>query len=279
MRQRRPATPGPSIRSRPDCCRCASAKPPSSRRPCSTRARNIWRRSGSAPRRPPAMRKAKSSPGRKAPFRVPRSKRSCRASSAGSCSGRRLTRRSSSRDAAITSTRAGVSKFPRVPRAVEIHAIDVVDWSPPDAVLHVACGKGTYIRVLAEDLAAAVGSCAHLAALRRTATGPQLAGAATLERLEAMDPMARDALLLPADAPLAAVARLDVDAPTAQALVDGRIGSAPREAPGRYRCYGPGGRFLGLVECSDGTLRALRLSRTDTPPAPRVGAAGLTLES
>jgi tRNA pseudouridine55 synthase len=171
-------------------------------------------------------------------------------------------------------------EIPRAPRAIEIYAIDVVDWSPPEAVLHVACGKGTYIRVLAEDLAAAAGGCAHLAALRRVATGPfALDGAVTLERLEAMDTAARDALLLPADAPLAAVARLDVDAPTAQALVDGRIGSVPREAPGRYRCYGPGGRFLGLVECSGGVLRALRLSRTDTPAALRVGSGGLTLES
>ena len=163
--------------------------------------------------------------------------------------------------------RAGV-EIPRVPRAIEIQAIDVADWSPPLAVLRVACGKGTYIRVLAEDLAAAVGSCAHLAALRRVATGPfTLDGAVTLEALEAMDITARDALLLPADAPLAGVARLDVDAPTAQALVEGRVGGVPLEACGKHRCYGPGGRFLGLVECSGGTLRALRLSRTDTPSA------------
>ncbi len=164
--------------------------------------------------------------------------------------------------------RAGID-IPRAPREIEITALDLVDWSPPLAVLRVACGKGTYIRVLAEDLAAAVGSCAHLAALRRTAAGPfALAGAVALEALEAMDAATRDALLLPADAALAGVARLDVDAPSAQALVHGRAASAPPGTIGKYRCYGPRGGFLGLVESAGGTLRALRLARTDAPPEP-----------
>ena len=161
--------------------------------------------------------------------------------------------------------RAGID-IPRAPREIEITALELVDWSPPLAVLRVACGKGTYIRVLAEDVAAAVDSCAHLAALRRTAAGPfALEGAVTLEALEAMGSAARDALLLPADAALAGVARLDVDAPSAQALVHGRVANAPPETSGKYRCYGPRGAFLGLVESAGGTLRAVRLARTDAP--------------
>ncbi len=164
--------------------------------------------------------------------------------------------------------RAGVL-IPRTPREVFVDAIVLVEWAPPLAVLRIACGKGTYIRVLAEDLAAAVGSCAHLVALRRTLAGPfALDRAVTLEALEAMDPAARDALLLPADAPLAGVARLDVDAATAQALAEGRLGRAPEGAPGKYRCYGPQGHFVGLVESAGGALRALRLARTDAPAVP-----------
>ena len=90
--------------------------------------------------------------------------------------------------------------IPRAPRDVRIDAIDLVAWEPPRAVVRVACGKGTYIRVLAEDLADAVGSCAHLAALRRTVAGPfALERAVTLDALEAMDMPERDTLLLPAD--------------------------------------------------------------------------------
>ncbi len=58
--------------------------------------------------------------------------------------------------------RAGV-EIPRVAREVDIGALELVDWSPPQATLRVECGKGTYIRVLAEDLGVALGSCAHLA--------------------------------------------------------------------------------------------------------------------
>jgi tRNA pseudouridine55 synthase len=105
--------------------------------------------------------------------------------------------------------------------------------------------------------------------LRRTVSGPfSLADAVTLEALQAMDEPARDLRLLPPDAPLAGVARLDVDATTAQALVAGRLGVSPRDAAGIYRCYGPQGRFLGLIESAGGALRSLRLARTDTPAEP-----------
>jgi len=159
--------------------------------------------------------------------------------------------------------RAGIA-LERRPREIEIDALDVIDWQPPRAQLRVGCSKGTYVRVLAEDIACALGSCAHLAALRRTASGPfMLECAVTLAQLEALDAEARDALLLPADAPLAPLPRLDVDAAAARALAEGKTVEAPREAPGRYRCYEPRGRFVGLVEAEGGALRAVRLTRTD----------------
>ncbi len=161
--------------------------------------------------------------------------------------------------------RAGIA-IPRAARQVEIDAIAIVDWAPPFATLHVACGKGTYIRVLAEDIGAALGSCAHLVALRRTATGPFAVDAAvTLDALEAIDAGSRDALLLPAHAPLADLRRLDVDAATARALREGRIAAAPAGATGRYRCF-DGGGFVGVVEADDDGIRAVRLVRTDPLP-------------
>jgi len=79
---------------------------------------------------------------------------------------------------------------------------------------------------------------------------------------------ARDSLLLPPDAPLSGVARLDVDLSTEQALVEGRAGVSPPDAAGPYRCYGPRDRFLGLVEAAAGTLRPVRLARTDAKATP-----------
>ncbi len=159
--------------------------------------------------------------------------------------------------------RAGI-EIPRAPREIEIDAIEIIAWTPPIAVLRVACGKGTYIRVLAEDLGAALGSCAHLAGLRRVASGPfTLDGAVTLQALETMDAAARDALLLPIDAPLRAMPEIAVDAASALALVQGRLAATPAGVAGRFRCYGPGACFLGIVDAGGGTLRPVRLARTD----------------
>jgi tRNA pseudouridine55 synthase len=158
--------------------------------------------------------------------------------------------------------RAGI-EIPRVPRPVEIDAIVLLDWAPPLATLRVACGKGTYIRVLAEDLALAVGSCAHLIALRRTATGSfAIEDALTLDTLEATAAADRDPLLLPSYAPLADMRRLEIDAESARALSEGRVASAPPGAAGRYCCFEAGGRFVGVVDVDAEGMRAVRLVRS-----------------
>jgi tRNA pseudouridine55 synthase len=162
--------------------------------------------------------------------------------------------------------RAGI-EIPRVTRQVTVDAITLADWTPPVATLRVACGKGTYIRTLAEDIAAAMGTCAHLVALRRTRTGPfALEHAVTLDALEAMGSVDRDTLLLPPHAPLADMRRLEVDAETARALREGRIGAAPAGAAGRYGCFEVGGGFLGVVDVEAAGIRAIRLVRTTSIP-------------
>ncbi|MGH9040867.1 MAG: tRNA pseudouridine(55) synthase TruB [Acidimicrobiia bacterium] len=63
----------------------------------------------------------------------------------------------------------------RAPRRVRIDSIEVSGFSGgefPVATMRVACGSGTYIRSLADDLGTALGGCAHLARLRRLAVGP-----------------------------------------------------------------------------------------------------------
>ena len=59
------------------------------------------------------------------------------------------------------------------PRTVHVHALRVVEGAHADQVtLEADCGKGTYVRALARDLAAALGAEAHVSALRRTRVGP-----------------------------------------------------------------------------------------------------------
>src|SRR5471032_426214 len=82
--------------------------------------------------------------------------------------------------------RAGITRE-RAARAITIHALELLDWVSPDLSFDVRSSKGAYIRVLAEDLAAQLGTIGHLAGLRRLAVTP-FAGEPqwTFEALEVM---------------------------------------------------------------------------------------------
>ncbi|MEE9198648.1 MAG: tRNA pseudouridine(55) synthase TruB, partial [Dehalococcoidia bacterium] len=67
--------------------------------------------------------------------------------------------------------RAGVV-VERQKRTALIHRLEISEWDPPEVTLHVECGRGTYIRSLADDLGQALGCGAHLKELVRHKTGP-----------------------------------------------------------------------------------------------------------
>src|SRR5271157_5546597 len=96
--------------------------------------------------------------------------------------------------------RAGITRE-RAARAIVIRDILFLDWRPPDLSFDVRCSKGAYIRVLAEDLAARLGTIAHLVGLRRLAVTPFMTEPQwTFEALEAMTAAQRLDALLPVDA-------------------------------------------------------------------------------
>lgn len=71
----------------------------------------------------------------------------------------------------------------RTSRMVQLTALRLVAAGPDTIAFAVSCSKGTYVRVLAEDIGAALGSVAHVQALRRTRFGPfDLAQAVELDR-------------------------------------------------------------------------------------------------
>ncbi|MEP6656910.1 MAG: tRNA pseudouridine(55) synthase TruB [Betaproteobacteria bacterium] len=154
-------------------------------------------------------------------------------------------------------------EIPRPARDIVIDDLELVDFGASEAVILIRCSKGTYVRALAEDLAHSLGTVGHLAALRRTATGPfRIEQAITLDDLEGRDAGARLAPLLPIDAPLCAMSRIVIDGEAAHALVEGRSAASPAGAAGRLRAYGPLGRFMGIVEAAGGVLRPVRLVDT-----------------
>jgi tRNA pseudouridine55 synthase len=158
--------------------------------------------------------------------------------------------------------RAGID-IPRATREVRIDALRLVAWSPPEAVIEVRCGKGTYVRVLAESIGAALGCGAHLSALHRTACGDfDVVDAISIDALATLTPAARAARLLPVDAACATLPVCELDAVQAMALAHGREAQGPASATGCYRAY-TRGRFLGVVDAEHGVLRARRLLASD----------------
>lgn len=147
----------------------------------------------------------------------------------------------------------------RHPRSVDIRAIALLDWRANEVELRVACGKGTYIRALAEDIGAALGCGAHLRALSRTASGVfALADAISLERLQELSEPARDAALLPVDALVTGLARLDLDDGDALRLAHGQAIVQAGVEDGLVRVYAAG-IFAGVATVAGGVLRARRL--------------------
>ena len=154
--------------------------------------------------------------------------------------------------------RAG-TEIVREPRRVTIHALELESFAGDTARIRVSCSKGTYIRVLAEDIGAALGCGATLAALRRTAVGPfSVEAAMTLETLEALSAEQRLAALRPADALIEGLAAVALDAERARRIGLGQSVSGIAGDAGLVRVYAPDGAFLGVGELTEAGVLAPR---------------------
>ena len=127
------------------------------------------------------------------------------------------------------------------------------------------CSKGTYIRVLAEDLAAQLGTIGYLSALRRLGVAPFDAEPQwSFEALDSLSPAQRREVLLPVDAALTTWERLDLSLSGVSAFRQGQTVPVPVEypgtVPGTVRIYAAGLGFLGLGQIeATGRLVPLRL--------------------
>jgi len=156
--------------------------------------------------------------------------------------------------------RAG-AEVARVPRRIAVHALACQDWHAPDAIVTVACSKGTYVRVLAEDIGRALGCGAHLAGLRRTATGGfRLEDAVSLAAFEAMDEPARMACLRPTAGLLDGMPRVYVDAAQARRFLHGQAVPAADCTDGEHAVFS-GERLLGLAAVAAGVAQPTRVLR------------------
>jgi tRNA pseudouridine55 synthase len=181
--------------------------------------------------------------------------------------------------------RAG-QEVPRKPRRVEIVGLQLSGRDGDRIRVTVTCGKGTYVRSLAEDIGARLGCGAHLSGLRRLASGGfRVEDAVTLPTLEADTEAARRARLLPPETPLLALPQVALAPHQAAWLRQGqRADAAPGHPVGLVRVYVDTipRRFMGLGEVTaKGELLPRRLVAAEwtggiTGPGPESSSSSRT---
>lgn len=170
----------------------------------------------------------------------------------------------------------------RAARRVVLHELVCTGFGEDWLEAEVQCSKGTYVRVVGECLARALGTAGHLAALRRIWAAP-FAGRpmVRLDELEAESEEGREARLLPAEDALVDHPAVTLEPDAARSLARGQhppAAAAPDGLPsgGVTRLFGPDGSFLGLGERVPGDTggwvwRAIRLF---SGPAARFAGSG-----
>ncbi|CAG0949076.1 tRNA pseudouridine synthase B [Anaerolineae bacterium] len=148
----------------------------------------------------------------------------------------------------------------RQPRRISIYELRLLDYGAGFLDLDVHCSKGTYIRVLAEDIGAALGCGGHVEQLRRTAVGNfNLAQSVRFEDLETMADEERLALLLPFSAIAEELPPFALSSDVALFLRKGQPVFAPNApASGLLRLFTREGAFLGVGEVTDDGMIAPR---------------------
>jgi tRNA pseudouridine55 synthase len=163
--------------------------------------------------------------------------------------------------------RAGIT-LEREARDVIIHGLDMLAYEAPYLSLRVTCSKGTYVRMLGEDIGAALGCGAHLTSLRRTRVGSlSIDHAVTLENLAALDEHERQQALAPVDALLSTFDAVALPDALAKRFSQGQRLTLEKEGvpgpahAGRVRVYREDtGTLLGTAHWHDyGVLAPERL--------------------
>ena len=152
----------------------------------------------------------------------------------------------------------------RKPRRITIYELELLaQESATDYLLRCRCSKGTYIRVLAEEIGDALGVPATLSALRRTQAGvfslaqchtlPEILAAAESGELET------NGWVLPIESVFTPLPALHVNSGVKAHLLNGCPTSHYAAADGRYRTYDETGAFLGLASVEGGVLKVEKL--------------------
>ena len=139
----------------------------------------------------------------------------------------------------------------REARPIHIFAIELLSFTNDSITLDVTCSKGTYIRVLGEDIAQALNTYGHLTYLHRIQTGQfELIPNYTIEYLEGLTEMEREALLLPVYAPIDHFPKIQAPEGRAEYFSRGMESNIDHVAEAQVVVF-DGDKCLGLAEITD----------------------------
>lgn len=154
--------------------------------------------------------------------------------------------------------RAGI-EVDRAVRNVLIKSLEISDLTGDSLSIRVTCSKGTYIRILAQDLGEALGCGGYLSALRRTRIADlDIASAIGLQDLERSGPVIGASRVLPIDLLVSAYPALRLDSADSRRVSNGlEVRPVVEVVPhGSIRLYDPTGIFLGVGEGRPGGIVA-----------------------
>lgn len=146
------------------------------------------------------------------------------------------------------------------PRRVRVDALELIEARGPCAEFRLDCGKGTYVRAIARDLAEVLGTVGYVVELRRTRVGPfGESGSISLEKLEELvhsAPLTEQ--LLPVEAALVDIPAFALTDTQAEHLRHGRAICVEHIGDGPV-CAMASGRPVALAEVADGEARPVRV--------------------
>ena len=133
----------------------------------------------------------------------------------------------------------------RQPRKINIYGIEILSFTPDEAVLRIICSKGTYIRTLCEDIGRGLGTLAHMSALERTRSG-----VFTVENAVKTEDICED-VIIPTDEIFADYEKIILTEKEETKVRNGAEIKKAAQCGKTYRLYGHGGDFLCISECAE----------------------------
>ncbi|MDF2691278.1 MAG: tRNA pseudouridine(55) synthase TruB [Gammaproteobacteria bacterium] len=146
----------------------------------------------------------------------------------------------------------------RESRKVTIYQLELIDYTADSLTIHVSCSKGTYIRVLGEDIAKALGTLGHLTALRRlSSAGFEASQMLSLEALEQAEDIKQ--FLIPIEHLLPDWQAFEISTADLQALFQGKeIGALDQTFSGKAKLICQD-KLVAIADINQGFIQSRKL--------------------